>query len=152
MQEEFELEFFRQLLASPSVEAYEQVLEHLMEEIFAERGCMWLERENAFIYRGDEELRKSFPFSRQAVDEVLEQGRSFICFDAEQDERLHPSGSIAMNNVRSCLCAACRDTDTNVLVLAYFDNGMSAGEFSERDLEYLRAVLNLVPGALAVTD
>lgn len=152
MREEFEIEFFQKLLATPSVEAYEQVLELLMEEIFAERGCMWLERENAFIYRGDEELRKSFPFSRQAVDEVLEQGRSFICFDAEQDDRLSPSGSIAMNNVRSCLCAACRDAEENVLVLAYFDNSMSAGEFSERDLEYLKAVLALVPGAVPVSE
>lgn len=149
MEDEFELDFFRQLLAEPSVDVYSQVLDLLMEEIFAERGCMWLERENAFIYRGDEELRKTFPFSRQAVDEVLDRGRSFICFDAEQDKRLHPSGSIAMNNVRSCLCAACRDESGEVLVLAYFDNGMSAGEFSQKDLDYLKAVLDLVPGAVA---
>lgn len=150
-EEEFEIDFFRKLLETPSVEAYGQVLDHLMEEIFAERGCMWLERENAFVYRGDEELRKSFPFSRQAVDAVLEQGRSFICFDSEQDERLRPSGSIAMNKVRSCLCAACIDSEGEVLVLAYFDNGMSSGEFSERDLEYLKSVLSLVPGAVPVS-
>lgn len=148
--EEFELDLYSELLEEPSVKVYGQILDLLMEEIFAERGCLWLETDNAFLYRGDEELRKRFPFSRQAVDEVLEHGRSFISFDTTQDTRLRPSGSIALNNVRSCLCAACRDSSGEVLVLAYFDNGMSAGEFSQRDLDYLKAVLSLVPGATPV--
>lgn len=142
------LEPFRDLLSNPQKSDYEQVLELLLEEIFAERGCMWLERENAFIYRGDEEIRKNFPFSRQAVDEVLEAGRSFISFDTEQDDRVGPCSSLAVNKVRSCLCAAATDEDGNVLVLAYFDNSMSAGQFSKEDLEFLQGVLSLVPGAL----
>ena len=148
--EEFELDLYREIFKEPSVKVYSQVLDLLMEEIFAERGCLWLERENNFVYRGDEELRKKFPFSRQAVDEVLEHGRSFISFNAEEDERLTPGGSICMNNVRSCLCAACRDEHGEVLVMAYFDNSMSSGEFSTRDLNYLKAVLSLVPGAVPV--
>lgn len=145
-----DLEPFQELLENPDPDSYQMVLELLMEETFAERGCMWLERENAFIYSGDEELRKEFPFSRQAVDSVLEQGRSFISFDAEVDERLRPSGSLMMHNVRSCLCAAGSDTEGNVLVLAYFDNSMSSGQFSKEDLELLKRVLSLVPGAVPV--
>ena len=145
-----DLDPFQELLAEPNPDSYQQVLELLLEELFAERGCMWLERENAFIYSGDEELRKEFPFSRQAIDAVLDQGRSFISYNAEQDERLRPSGSIKMHNVRSCLCAACKDEDGKVLVLAYFDNSMSSGNFSEQDLESLKTVLSLVPGASPV--
>lgn len=144
------LEPFRELLQSPSVEDYEKILELLLEEVFAERGCMWLERENRFIYQGDEDLRKSFPFSRQAVDAVLAEGRSFLSYDTEQDDRIRPSGSMLMNNVRSCLCAASSDEHGQVLVLAYFDNSVSAGQFSEEDLEFLKAVLSLVPGAVPV--
>lgn len=142
------LEVFRDILAEPSVEAYEQVLEILLEEFFAERGCMWLERENRFVYRGDEELRRTFPFSRRAVDEVLEQGVSFISLDATTDERFRPSGSVMLHNVRSCLCAASRNAEGEVLVLAYFDNSMTSGPFAEKDLEMLKDVLSLVPGAV----
>ena len=143
-----ELETFKELLSQPSEADYERVLELLLEQIFAERGCMWLEGENSFIYHGDEELRKTFPFSRQAVDSVLDQGCSFISFDSTQDERIHDSGSILMNNMRSCLCAACTDASGQVLVLAYFDNSMKSDPFSEKDLETLRTVLALVPGAV----
>ena len=145
-----ELEHYEELLSEPSVDNYSQVLELLMEETFAERGCFWLERENKFLYQGDEELRKEFPFSRQAVDAVLSQGRSFISFDTTEDDRLTDSSSILMNKVRSCLCAACRDPRGEVLVLAYFDNSMSSGQFSEEDLALLKAVLALVPGAVSV--
>ena len=143
-----DLEDYRELLKEPTQADYENVLVLLMEQMFAERGCLWLERENAFLYNGDEELRKTFPFSRQAVDSVLDQGRCFISFDATEDERIRASASIATNNVRSCLCAACRDSAGEVLVLAYFDNSLSSGQFTEDDLEHLREVLSLVPGAV----
>lgn len=142
------LEPFRDLLANPQESDYEKVLELLLENIVAERGCMWLDQGNAFIYRGDEELRENFPFSRQAVDAVLDHGRSFISYDTEQDDRVGPCSSIAMNKVRSCLCAASIDEEGNVLVLAYFDNSMGAGQFSQEDLEFLHGVLSLVPGAV----
>lgn len=145
-----ELEPYQDLLNDPSPEAYKQLLELLLEEIFAERGCLWLERENTFLYCGDEDLRKRFPFSRKAVDAVLDLGRSFISFDTASDERLSPTGSMAMNNVRSCLCSACVGESGDVLVLAYFDNSMNSGQFSEEDLHLLQDVLSLVPGAVPV--
>ena len=143
-----ELDAFKELLSQPTQADYEKVLEMLLEQIFAERGCMWLERENVFIYHGNEELRKTFPFSRQAVDAVLDEGRSFISFDSTQDERIRESGSILMNKMRSCVCSACTDSNGDVLVLAYFDNSMKSDPFSEADLQTLREVLALVPGAV----
>lgn len=130
---------------------YEEFLELLIEDFFAERGCLWLERENRFVYRGDEELRKRFPFSRQAVDAVLEEGRSFITFDTKSDPRIESASSMAMNNVRSCLCASCTDDKGEVLVVAYFDNTMDSEPFSHKDLKFLKQALSLLPNAIPVT-
>lgn len=142
-----DLELYRDLLKDPGLHEYEQVMEMLVVELSAERGCFWLERESELLYRGDEKLREAFPFSRQAVDNVLDHGRSFISYDANADQRLDPTGSIKVNNVRSCLCAACYDRAGNCLVVAYFDNSMNSGPFSEENLLLLRRVLSMVPGA-----
>ena len=142
------LEPYRELFKNPQTKDYEKILELLLEEHFAERGCLWLEEKQSLIYRGNEELRKEFPFSRQAVNEVLGQGRGFLSFDTQVDDRVRPSGSIAMNKVRSCLCAASRDCRGEVLLLAYFDNSMSVGNFRPEDLEFLQQVLDLAPGAV----
>ena len=145
------LESFQEKLAEPvSKEDYQQVLAGLVTQLRAERGCLWLERENKFLYEGDEGLRKEFPFSRQAVDSVLDRGRSFVSYDTESDARLEPTGSIRVNKVRSCLCAACYDGKGGLIAVAYFDNGMSFGMFAESDLELLKKVLSLFPGALPV--
>ena len=144
------LQSFREKLAEPvTKENYQHVLAGLVEQLRAERGCMWLERENRFLYEGDEGLRKEFPFSRQAVDAVLEQGRSFLSFDPEHDPRISEDSSLSLN-VRCCLAASCTDQNGNVLALAYFDNDMKKDQFSHRDLRFLKAVLSLVPGALKV--
>ena len=143
-----ELEVYRELLREPTQANYEKVLAKMLVQIGAERGCMWLERENAFIYQGDEELRKTFPFSRQAVDTVLDSGPSFLSFDPASDERIRDSGSIMMNKVRSCLCTACREANGNVLVLAYFDNSMRSDPFSTENLAAIDSILALVPGAV----
>jgi len=135
---------------APGTASYQEVLEMLVVEMSAERGCLWLEQENRLLYCGDEKLHRAFPFSRQAVDSVLDRGRSFVSYDTEQDDRLEPTGSIRVNKVRSCLCAACHDKSGELLALAYFDNGMSFGIFAEEDLNLLREVLSLVPGAVPV--
>lgn len=124
----------------------------LTEELFAERGSFWLERENDFLYCGDEKLREKFPFSRQAVDSVLDEGRAFLCLDSREDFRVTRFGSIAVNNVRSVLCAAARNESGEVLVLAYFDTRGTAGSFSKEDLALLKDVLALVPGAVKEPD
>ena len=144
------LELYRDLLRVPSTASYQEMLEMLVVEMSAERGCLWLERENRLLHCGDEKLHKSFPFSRQAVDSVLDRGRSFVSYDTESDARLEPTGSIRVNKVRSCLCAACYDGKGGLIAVAYFDNGMSFGMFAESDLELLKKVLSLFPGALPV--
>ena len=143
------LDPFKELMERPGRPDYEAVLEALLEEIFAERGCLWLEKDNEFLYRGDDELRKRFPFSRQAVDSVLDKGRSFIAYDDGGKEPTPPTSSMLMNNVRSCVCAAAKNAQGEVLVLAYFDNGAESDPFSTEDLELIQGVLELVPGAVS---
>lgn len=142
-----DLELYRDALKAPDLLGYERVMEMLVTELSAERGCFWLEKQKELLYFGDEKLREEFPFSRQAVDSVLDHGRSFLSYDTDADQRLDPTGSIKVNKVRSCLCAACYDKDGNCLVVAYFDTGMGATPFSDDDLRLLRRVLSLVPGA-----
>ena len=149
---EIDLETLKTLLHQPSKEHYQKVLALLVQATNAERGCFWLEKENSFVYEGDEDLRKKFPFSREAVDTVLEKGRSLISFDTTTDQRFTPFGSVMMHDVRSCLCATCMDNTGEVLVLAYFDTSMSNEPFTEEDLQLLREVLSFVPGAVPVED
>ncbi len=143
---------FEDILSKRTTRAdLEHFLELLMEENFAERGCLWLEKDNemSFVYHGDEELRDRFPFSRQVVDSVLEHGRGFVSFDSRTDERLGPSQSIAVNNVRSCLCAAAKGSNGEIQAIAYFDNCASVGNFTETDLEFLNQVMEIFEKSLA---
>ncbi len=128
-----------------------RVLELLMEENFAERGCLWLEERHELIYIGDETLRLEFPFSRRVVDSVLDRGRGFVSYDSSTDARLDPKGSVMVNNVRSCLCTAARSAVGGLLAIAYFDNRASVGNFTEKDLAYLNQVMSLFPGATPQT-
>lgn len=144
------LEPFQEFLNEPVTRAdYEQLLCALIDEFQAERGCFWLEQDNAFLYMGDEQLRKEFPFSRQAVDAVLIEGRSFLSFDPQKDPRIEKGSSLAVN-LRTCLAASCVDSQDQVLVVAYFDNDLNSEPFSHKQLRLLKAVLSMVPGAVPV--
>lgn len=147
-----DLKPYEELLTAPTIDSYKKVLAMLVEATGAQRGCFWLENHNNFIYQGDEELRKQFPFSRQAVDTVLAKGRSLLSYDTTTDARFTPFGSVMMHNVRSCLCAACTDNYGEVLVLGYFDNTIGAEQFTDEHLDLLRRVLSLVPDAVPVED
>lgn len=138
---------FKELMAEPTEENLGSVLELLMEEAFAERGCLWIEASQSLIYRGDEDLKKRFPFSRQVVETALKTGRGFVSFDSRLDERIKPAGSIAVNDIRSCLCSAARNDKGEVLAIVYFDNKTSAGNFTEEDLDFLNQVMGEYPGA-----
>ena len=142
-----ELAQYKELMENPTDENLSQVLELMMEQCFAERGCLWLEDGNRIIYHGDEQLRERFPFSTQIVNRAVETGRGFVSFDSQADERLEPEGSVIANDIRSCLCAASRDAEGKVLAVAYFDNKISAGNFNEKDLDLLAGIMALYPGA-----
>lgn len=145
------IQSYRELFQEPVTDKeYKQILESLIETLHADRGCLWLERENSFLYSGDEKLRKKFPFSRQAVDAVLrKKGRSFLSFAPDKDPRISERSSLSLN-VRGCLAASCVDQNENFLVVAYFDRDASSGQFNHKDLKTLKMVLSMVPGAVPI--
>lgn len=149
--EEMNLEPYAEVLSDDlSTENLEKLLEMLIEENFAERGCLWMPTRD-LIYIGDEVLRLQFPFSRSVIRNVLSRGRGLVSFDPSTDERLGTSQSIAANNVRSCLCSAAHNAEGEILAIAYFDNQASGGNFSQGDLDFLNKVMDLFPEAVSRT-
>lgn len=136
------VESYRELLELPSEAIYPHILKSLVKDLNAERGCLWLEAENRFVYEGDEELRKKFPFSRQAFDSVLDKGRTFCCFDSSEDPRVAPEASIRSNNIRSCICAAARDAQDEIVAICYVDNSTARQPFTEDDVNFINSVLS----------
>ena len=145
-----ELNRIKELMGDrPDRESLDTLLEQLMENFFAERGCLWVEEWQDYLYQGDEELRDEFPFSTQVVETAVKTGRGFVSFDSKLDDRIAPTGSIAVHKVRSCLCAAAKNASDETLAVAYFDNKTSAGNFTEEDLENLQKIMSYFPGAVA---
>ena len=141
----YNLDAFRRFTDCQTTADYERLLGKLLDVLDAERGCFWLENSEELVYRGDQSLRDSFPFSRSIFERVLEHGNGFVTFDSSADERIGPMSSVAMHNVRSALAAAAKDDTDNVFLIAYFDNRMTAPPFSKEDLEFLQSVLDLLP-------
>jgi GAF domain len=144
----YNLESFTQLTSQVGFSDYSRLLGKLLDVLDAERGCFWLEGQQELVYRGDQSLRETFPFSRSIFERVLEHGNGFVTFDPASDDRIGPTSSVAMHNVRSALAAAAKDQSERVFVIAYFDNRMTAPPFSGDDLAFLQAVLNSLPDAV----
>ena len=143
----YNVDRFLELTNQEDFNEYDRLLGMLLDVLDAERGCIWFEESKELIYRGDQSLRDTFPFSRSIFGRVLEHGNGFVTFDPASDERMGPTNSVAMHNVRSALAAAATDGEGNVFVIAYFDNRMTAPPFSKDDLEFLQTVLDSLPGA-----
>lgn len=141
----YNLEAFKKFTSTPGFD-YKRLLGKLLDVLDAERGCFWFEGSEELIYRGDQTLRDSFPFSRTIFERVLEHGNGFVTFDPASDDRIEPMSSVAMHNVRSALAAAAKDDQGQVFVVAYFDNRMTAPPFSKDDLEFLQEVMDSLPG------
>lgn len=140
----YNIERFEKMLKEKGFSNYERLLANLLDVLDAERGCIWFAATDELVYRGDQSLRESFPFSRNIFDRVLEHGNGFVTFDTASDERIGPTSSVAMHNVRSALAAAAQDHNGQVFAIAYFDNRMTAPPFSKEDLTFLQSVLDLL--------
>lgn len=145
------MDSFKAILArGTSDQELGELLEVVMEEVFAERGCLLLTAKTGeyIVYRGPEDLRKKFPFSRLVASQVLSRGRGLVTYDVRQNAVTAASESIATYGVRSVLCVPItRNEDT--LGILYFDNHASAGMFSADDLALVRSLAELLAEALA---
>lgn len=138
------------LLESEQINVLEEILDLVMEEVFAERGCLWFHQTDRLIYCGDEELRKAFPFSRKVVYNVLDEGRGFVSWDPSVDARSSASKSLKTFGIRSVLCAPVQDRKGDMHAILYFDNGASEGVFGEDDLKFLTEVAQLLSSFFSV--
>ena len=116
----YNLEPFLELTSRENFSDYRRLLNNLLDVLDAERGCFWLDGEEELVYGGDQSLRETFPFSRSIFERVLEHGNGFVTFDPASDDRIGPTSSVAMHNVRSALAAAAKDESERVFVIAYF--------------------------------
>ena len=144
----YNLERFAELTSQDGFDDYPALLGMLLDVLDAERGCFWIDGRQELVYRGDQSLRETFPFSRSIFERVLERGNGFVTFDPSSDERIGPTSSITIHNVRSALAAAAKNDKGQVYVIAYFDNRMTAPPFSMKDLTFLQSVLDSLPGAV----
>lgn len=141
----YNLDVFLALTQQDGFSDYERLLDRLLDVLDAERGCMWFADSRETLYCGDQSLRATFPFSRSIFDRVLEHGNGFVTFDPATDDRIEPTSSMTIHNVRSALAAAGKTSQGEVWIVSYFDNRMTAPPFSESDLKFLQTVLNSLP-------
>ncbi len=145
-----EMEAIEEALArGPSQEAYEEVLELAMGELFAERACLLLKYKELelFVYQGDESLKEQFPFSREIIKNVLHEGRGLVNYEGEE---MPESTSIKAYGLRSVLCAPLEKAGFPLGVL-YFDNRASTGSFKDEDVEFVRALAAKIAGGVSLS-
>lgn len=145
------MDSFKAILArGTSDEELGDLLEVVMEEVFAERGCLLLTANTGeyIVYRGRDDLREKFPFSRLVASQVLSRGRGLVTYDVRHNVITAASESIATYGVRSVLCVPITHRGESLGIL-YFDNHASAGMFSDEDLALVRGLADLLAEALA---
>lgn len=124
----------------------EQVLDLLMEEIYAERGCIVF-LDDYFIYRGTEKLRTVFPFSHSVVNQMLETGLGLVSFGSDLGQASH---SIKLHGLRSAVACPIEDPEGRLMGILYCDNQASRDAFTQGDLDILRGVARRVAPAVEV--
>lgn len=144
------LALYSKLVSDPTVPNIGELLDMLLDEFMAERGCFWLESQGAVIYRGDEELKMTYPFSRQVVGAAVKTRLGLVSFDVMEDDRIAPTESVKTTQIRSCLCVPARDEKGKILAVIYFDTKTSRS-FSQENLDFLIELMAFYPGAASAS-
>jgi putative nucleotidyltransferase with HDIG domain len=79
--------------------------------------------------------------SMSMVHEAVRDGVSILSYDALADERFRDKQSVILNRIRSAMCTPIKVRE-NVLGILYVDTNISAGKFSEQDLQLLSIIGN----------
>ncbi len=139
----------QELITESTDESLGQLMDLLLDKFSAERGCLWVEAMGKVIYRGDPELKMTYPFSRQVVLAAVRTRVGLVSFDVGEDDRFQPTESIMATQIRSCLCAPARNAEGVTLAVIYFDDKTTRGNFSREHLEFLIAIMAEFPGAVS---
>ena len=83
--------------------------------------------------------REAVPVSRPVVRECMAEGLVVLCHDLKAEERFRDGDSLALDHIRSVLCAPLSVGD-EVLGALYLDRASEGPPFEEHDLELLTAI------------
>lgn len=139
-------------------ETLQQVLDCVFQAIPADRGyVMLLEppegKKNAPLelvckaqkVRGGGAGSAEVSLSRSITEQVLQQGKSTLTSDAQQDPRFQANQSIMLGGIRSIMAVPLA-IEGRVLGMVYVDSPLHTNRFTKRDLE----LLTLIAGVAAI--
>lgn len=88
-----------------------------------------------------------YPYSRELVRQVLQEGLPVLSFDVPEDVLLAENTSLAALGTRSVLCVPLASGDKNFGVL-YLDSSVEMGVFGFGDREVARVIAEMAAGAI----
>lgn len=135
-------------------EVLERTLEVAFEALPAERGFLFLQREDGELVcelaRFGARLERrptGVPVSQTLLRKVVEERLALVTEDALEDERLEGGQSLLLHRIRSAACAPLA-AGARVLGVLQVDCRQRAGAFTERDLDLLAALANFAAVAV----
>jgi putative nucleotidyltransferase with HDIG domain len=122
------------------------VMDAVLEVIRAERGFFLLSDEETGELRPrvvrvapGSSADPQLPVSRAVVRQCVERRLAILCRDLMADERYREGDRLAMDHIRSVLCAPL-DAGGRVVGALYLDTASEGAAFDEQDLELLGAI------------
>jgi signal transduction histidine kinase len=132
----------------------DQIMDAIIQLTGAERGFLMLRDDDGGLTvkvarNFDQQTLNSdnFKFSRTIVNTVLDTGEPVVTTNAAEDPRFSQQASIVSQALRSIMATPLR-VRGNIIGVAYVDNKIIAGLFSEEDLAALDALMGQAAVAL----
>lgn len=132
----------------------DQIMDAIIQLTGAERGFLMLRDDDGGLTvkvarNFDQQTLNSdnFKFSRTIVNTVLDTGEPIVTTNAAEDPRFSQQASIVAQALRSIMATPLR-VRGNIIGVAYVDNKIIAGLFSEEDLAALDALMGQAAVAL----
>lgn len=126
--------------------ALHAMLECIVLEVGADRGCVLTDTGHEVRFPGGEE----FPYSRRAVDWVLDNQSPIFTLDSPTDSVMSSSVSVKMNDVRVVLCCPVRVLDQPSIL--YLDSARLRGSLSEKDVGFIQEIFEGLAPTLGGRD
>lgn len=140
------------LLSTASLdEVLQQILDHVLERIAAERAFLLLRdpdggepeiKAAAWADRRTGALPEKLDISSFIRDEVIERGRSVLTSDAQLDERFKGRESVVLSGVRSVMAVPLASADA-ILGMVYADSPLRVKLFDDDDLRLLTTIASV---------
>ncbi len=134
-------------------ELVKTVLDRMIEIVNAERGVLllYLPGRNEVVPVASRKAGKQdvdpFPVSRTVLNQVMRDQVGILSSDALVDERFEGAQSLAIQSIRSFLCAPLR-APNRMLGAAYVDCRFDASSFKEEDLQIFTIICNTAASAI----